>query len=79
MSYEERLSKVANTKPVSSSLQIDIYEAKTLSYCILAVNTLIKEDMNKFLDSDFEFRVNLFKQLTHILDLSYQIYQGFAV
>ena len=62
---------------MDEAIIIDRMEAKTLNLCVEATTSLVKEDIQSFVDLPLEVRIRIFIQLTQILCLSFSLYSLF--
>jgi hypothetical protein len=63
-----------STDEVKSECMIDRIDAKTLNLCVESITTLVNEDIRAFMEFPLLQRINIFRQMSQLLDLSFELF-----
>jgi hypothetical protein len=63
-----------STDEVESECMIDRIDAKTLNLCVESITTLVNEDIRAFMEFPLLQRINIFRQMSQLLDLSFELF-----
>ena len=64
----------SSTDEVESECMIDRIDAKTLNLCVESITTLVNEDIRAFMEFPLLQRINIFRQMSQLLDLSFELF-----